>query len=411
MKKLIFVLFALIAGINLNTKAEDFSSVYNDDTIYYNITSSVSPRTIKVTYKGTSYNSYVEYYGPISIPDSVIYNGNYYKVTSIGEQAFSDCNGLTSIVIPNSVISIGVKAFWGCRGLISVSIPNSVTLIGENAFHYTSYYNNKSDGLVYINNILYKYKGSMPTNTTISIRNGTINISDNAFLSCINLNSIKIPPSVTSIGNSAFANCTGLASIIIPNSVTLIGNSAFANCTGLTSIIIPNSVTSIGNGTFYGCKKLTSIKIPPSVSSIGNNTFESCSNLTSITIPSSIVLIGDYAFHYCSKLTSIIIPASVTLIGNHAFHSCTSLTSISIPASVSSIGDGAFANCTGLTSITCNATNPPLIQWSSFDLVNEYIPVYVPCSSLSNYMSTMYWGKSGEVYKNKFNNFYCITGR
>ena len=56
-------------------------------------------------------------------------------MTSIGNYAFSDCSGLTSIEIPNGVKSIGNWAFSGCSGLTSITIPNSVTSIGEMAFY------------------------------------------------------------------------------------------------------------------------------------------------------------------------------------------------------------------------------------------------------------------------------------
>ena len=62
----------------------------------------------------------------ITIPNSV---------TSIGGSAFEDCSGLTSVSIPNSVTSIGKHVFWGCSGLTSVTIPNSVTNIGSDAFY------------------------------------------------------------------------------------------------------------------------------------------------------------------------------------------------------------------------------------------------------------------------------------
>jgi hypothetical protein len=68
-----------------------------------------------------------------------------------------------------------------------------------------------------------------------------------------------IPNSVTGIVNGAFNNCTGLTSIEIPNSVTEIGSSAFSGCTGLTSITIPSSVKYIEGYTFEGCTGLTSI--------------------------------------------------------------------------------------------------------------------------------------------------------
>ena len=52
------------------------------------------------------------------------------SITTIGEEAFLECDGLTSMSIPNSVTSIGNRAFFDCRSLTSVTIPNSVTSIG-----------------------------------------------------------------------------------------------------------------------------------------------------------------------------------------------------------------------------------------------------------------------------------------
>ena len=204
-------------------------------------------------------------------------------VTSIGNDAFHNCNSLTSITIPDSVTSIGSFAFDSCSSLTNITIPDSV-----------------------------------------------IGIGSSAFCDCSSLTSIVIPNSVTSIGSYAFDDCKNLTSITIPDSVTSIGNKAFSGCRSLTSITIPDSVTSIGSSAFSECRSLTSITISDNVTSIGYFAFFNCSSLTSITILDSVTSIGNYAFFNCSSLTSITIPDSVTSIGEAAFSDCTNLKTISL---------------------------------------------------------------------------------
>ena len=99
-------------------------------------------------------------------------------VTSIGHSAFSSCNSLTSVTIGNSVTSIGGYAFAYCSGLTSVTIPNSITSVGAEAFYGTAWYNNQPDGLVYVGKVAYSYKGTMPANTSITIKDGIVSISE-----------------------------------------------------------------------------------------------------------------------------------------------------------------------------------------------------------------------------------------
>ena len=276
----------------------------------------------------------------VTIPDSV---------TSIDDRAFSGCSILTSIVIPDSVISIGAAAFSDCTSLASIVIPDSVTSIGLSALNNTPWYNAKPDGLIYINKVLYDYKGTMPSNTKIDIIPGTVSISSSAFFQCNGLTSITIPDSVTRIGSLAFSGTSwykekpdGLIYInkvlyeykgtmpsntkidIIPGTVS-ISDFAFSERAGLTSVTIPNSVTSIGWSAFSCCHGLTNITIPDSVTSIGEEAFRD-SSLTSITIPDSVTSIGAEAFS-STNLTSITIPASVAEISGNAFDS-TQLTDI-----------------------------------------------------------------------------------
>ena len=170
------------------------------------------------------------YSGEIVIPESVEYNGAVYHVTKIGYCAFCGCSGLTSIVIPSSVTSLDNNTFENCSGLTSVSVPNSITSIGSTVFDGTPWYDNQPDGLIYIGKVAYKYKGTMPENTKIEIKEGTVRIQNNAFSQCYGLTSVTFPHSLTSIGFAASSACKGLTSVTIPEGVVSIDEYAFENC-------------------------------------------------------------------------------------------------------------------------------------------------------------------------------------
>ena len=392
MKKLNLLFTALLLLFSLTATAHEFEV----DGIYYNILSE-EEKTVELTYRGTSYSQYSnEYYDNVVIPESVIYNGSTYNVTSIGSSAFNGCPDLTSIEIPNSVTSIGASAFYNCTGITNFEIPNSVTSIGGSAFYNTTWYNNLPNGVVYIGKVLYKYKGTMPANTSVVIKDGTLSITSYAFSDCSGLTSVVIPNSVSSIGNKAFQNCKNLANIEIPNSITSIEDETFYKCSALTSIVIPNSVTSIGASAFYNCTALTSIVIPDGVTSIGDNAFYNTAwdnNLsdgvvyagkvlykykgkmpanTSIVVKDGTLSIASYAFKDCSRLKSIEIPNSVTSIGKDAFYNCYELTVIVIPNSVTSIYGSAFKGCSELKTVI-NFSNLTFSKGSSY---NGYIAYY-----------------------------------
>ena len=353
------------------------------------------------------------------------------KVTSIGKNAFVNCNSLISILIPNTVTTIGASAFYNCINLEEILISDSVTNIGVYAFTNTAWYNNQPNGMIIVGKVLYEYKGNMPENTELIIPKGIVSITAQAFFNRSNLVSIVIPDGVTSIGSNAFDFCSNLKNISIPESIISIGSLTFDNTAwydeqpdgmifvgkvlykykGNTTenVIIPDGIITIQDDAFWG-KSLKKIYIPRSVESIGNNAFDLCGNLVEINVdknnnkyssldgvlfnkeqdilikcpnketyivPNSVVSIGKYAFNLCVNLKSLSITNGVTNINEYAFQYCENLVNVLIPNSVTTIGSGAFEYCENLESI-----NIPYgiksIEYGTFQDCSNLVNITIP---------------------------------
>ena len=263
-------------------------------------------------------------------------------VTSIGDDAFAGCSGLTEVTFPNSVTNIGNSSFMDCSGLMELVLPGSVAKIGIWAFRGCS-------GL-----------------TEVEIPHGVKVIGGGVFLDCSNLTKITVDP-----GNENYVSQNGLlltkngktlmegvnGAVVIPSSVTRIAYAAFAGRGGLTQVTLPNGIRTIDALAFSDCDSLTEVVIPSSVVNIGRLAFVR-SGLTSISVEEGNDFYSSRNGMLLSKDGTTLIqgvngevefPPCVRMIGEMAFMRCSGLTRLVIPDSVTNIASKAFAYYHGLT--------------------------------------------------------------
>ena len=298
MKKILtLILTVAFAAI---VSAESISRVQIGD-LYYNL--DTESQTAEVTYKSYEYKSlssvkgyFYNYEWDIAtahIPETVTYDEVPYKVTRIGESAFSDCANLQTAVIDSGVTVIDEYAFMGCKNLTSVSMPNSIVKIGKCAFS-----------------------------------------------ECESMTSVSIPASVTTIGSDAFYNKSGNLNAVYITDLSawckmdfeeydwatvqanplIYAHNLYLNGELVTDLVIPDDITEVKEKIFAGCHSFTSVTIHDNVSKVAVGAFIRCINIDSISIGKKVTEIETAAFRACTNLKAVTCKASTPpLINDFTF--------------------------------------------------------------------------------------------
>ena len=285
-----------------------------------------------------------KYSGDITVPATFVYNNKTYTVTEIGLAAFSYCDNLTSVTLPETIEKIS-QSFNGSTKLTSLTIPENVTSVNQYAFM----------GCTGLKVIYFKNYRTVPMKQT-------------SFSSVPADLIIYVPAILLNEYRAQWSEMTNIQPELIErNGLYYLLHEDNQNA----------SVVQHPNGS-GGYNTLQNIVIPEAIEAYG--------------LFFSVDTIAKNAFYYCDQVLSIAIPNSVVYIADYAFNSCEDLTTIEIPENVNSIGNYAFQYCTGLTSITCFATTPPECgYYYCFGNVNKSIPLYVPYGTKAAYSAANEW--------------------
>ena len=308
------------------------------------------------------------------------------SVVAIGDNAFRDNVGVTSVEIPDSVTIIGFASFWNEPNLVSLKIGNSVASIGSYAF------------------------GNEGSLSSIDLPASVLGLADHAFMNDPLLTSMVIPRNVTTIGDWIFQNDTALGALrfLGPAPYVQGGNPFYGTplkyffydgsqfgwtsiptgFAGLLPIDISNGIPdtlpplppdylnySIVNGqaiiTGLRNQPPSDLVIPASigafpVTAIGDNAFNGRSSITSVELPNTVTSIGQSSFQSMGQLHSVALPNSLISIGNYAFYNDSNLSSVVIPDLVVSMGIGVFAGNSSLSEITLGQGIQSVPQWAFF---------------------------------------------
>ena len=347
---------SLILPDTISTIGEDAFSC-ND-----NITSVLIPEGVDTIEKGAF--GYCGNLKNVYLPNSL---------SRLGDQAFYLCKSLTNIVIPEGCYRIGEDCFTFCENLKDIYVPDSVSIIEKDAF-WTSNDNtiihtepgSEAESFAIENDIKYDYRPAPDLSPIISAAYASPAPKTTA--------TSKAPAAAKS-GSKPVEND---GSVSNPADFKIDGKGVLTKYKGkAANVQVPSGVKKIAFEAFKGNKYMVSLSISEGVTDIDNFAFNKCKKLNTICFPETLESISDFVFNECSALVSIDIPEQVKKIGPYAFSDCSSLDSVVLPSGLTSLSDKVFLNCKSLDTITIPDNVTSLgkgVFYGCKSLVNVSIP-------------------------------------
>lgn len=285
----------------------------------------------------------------VILPKSFMKDGEKFAVTKIGDDAFSDKN-ISSVVLLSTEVEVGNNAFKNTK-LESFEFER-VKSIGESAFSGTKI-------------------------QSVTVSNKLQSLSRYAFAGCENLTSVDLTQSsatLTTIPFNCFNGCTKLSEVKLSLYITTLGSQAFSGCSNLQDISFVNqSIKMLGANVFEGCDKVQEFNFSSNIDECAENALDGLS-VTKITL-SKIIQSKSGNIRFNSILGTAsdsvqeidIACTENSEIPNSYFANLQKLTTIKMSDFVESIGENAFMGCTSLINFELPQNlNPKNLKASAF---------------------------------------------
>ena len=328
---LLLVLFLSFQPANaLTFEYGQFTYVTNSDT------------TVRLAFRGVSNQYHVT--GHLEIPSVVYHDGVGYQVSEIDDIALCN-NAITSLVVPGTVKRIGRNAFINCP-ITELTLEEGVELIDGGAFASCV----KLDTLTLPSSITTINAGFMGCQgLKIVYIKGATDVGSFAFHSCTNLERVTFGKDVRNITHGAFSSCQKLTDVIIEDGDTpLTCDSEAFGSSPITDLYIGRDITCALPSIYRNT--LEHVTLGPNLTYIVSGMFKEWTKLTNLVIPNRVKTIHNGAFEDCTGLKELVIGDSVETIGRNAFSGCTELSSLTVGKRIKTINERAFYNCSSLRS-------------------------------------------------------------